>query len=1505
MKKATKASRLLSAVMAGIMVFSGIPVASAATRAPSGGDTTFPDYYPREAIVIEDEATQALKVEALVKTMTDDEMFAMLGGDDSGTAKLGNPGYMVGVPRLGVPENRMHDGPAGVTSIYETTGFPTEMSLGATWSKAYAGTYGEILGADNVSISANVQLGTQLDMNRSPHFARTKDTMGEDPYLTSALGVELIKGVQSEGSAAMIKHFAAYGTNGDGSVNLEVDEQTLHEIYFPAFEAAIKEGDAAAVMTTYNKFRGEQTSHSAYLQKDILRDEWGFLGATCCDWGGCKELCLAEGQDIEMASANNASEENVRKAIANDELTWDDVEDAIRHTLYMYAKAGYLYLVEVDEETGLCKEERNRTEVIKLMDTYEEDTADGALQDANNEAVKEIAEKGGVLLKNEDAALPLTEDDYTGDSSVAMIGLGAMNQISGTGAERSFGVLKYMESPYDAVKEIAGDDANIVGEVGLDIVGDTIPEAVVYQSENGGETGWVRSYGILKEDQSGGGGFVPGQGGTGVINPDKDEAGNIIMPDHEIGETAGVDATIDFTTGGKSFKNLEDGTAWDGEKDAYTWTGYLEAPETGTYTLNMQCIGGNISGKIYGAESAGSSGGFPGMGGGGGDSVSLGSPSSRQSAQWGWNSIITSPSGMDIIPKTVKLEAGKRYKVVIAGQNNPSDLGDNEQKDLQIKLTWITPSQKQANYDSAVAAASNADKVLFFAYHNREAFGTDNDISLPSDQKELLKDVTAAVAENGGQLVVVLNTSSAIAIQDDEGYNWANDADAILEMWFPGQSGGVATANLLTGEANPSGKLNISFPLTNTDTVLTASDDINVERAGDTSQREYTANYTEGIYTGYRYYDKDPDNTDTTAAFTFGQGLSYTTFAYSDMTVEESADETGFDVSFTVTNTGDVTGDEVAQVYLGAADVPDGIQMAVKKLAGFERLENIEPNESRDVTIHINKRSLSYWDTNSAYRVREDGTKDKWVVAEGERNVYVSAGAADDGILMTQAIQVVDKEKDEEAFTNVSYSMNVNLRVDGIAQPIADLIGGFDAAEAATLEFVPMLNGREIAGVTVNGEEADLSAIEGFDGSSFSYDYDPADGTVSFVFTIVDKTYLRATIDAAVEELAGIEEGAMVDSVRERIETAIAAAETVRDDQSATQDEIDSAWSDLLDAMAYFNFVKGDKTYLNRLLAIAEKVDYKLYTIETADTFRTALKDAQAVADDGDALKDDVEGAVETLTAAMTALVRRADLTTLNAMIEEAEGKDLSKCTEESAAALTEALEAAQAVAADEEATQAEVDEASAAVRAALDALRLLATKDALNQLIDSIEKMNLNKYTAASVSNLNDILVKAKTMAANTALTGEDQADIDAMTAELQEAKDDLKTKNTSSGSSSKGSSGSNASRNAYSSEGTALVTAGTSTAATASVASDTTVNFTLKRGSAYCFKMTVVNGDSLTPSFTVGNGNVLKTQLLAKSGNDYYYRVWAVGTPGESTGVYTTLPGGTSVKHCSVTIG
>ena len=193
----------------------------------------------------------------------------------------------------------------------------------------------------------------------------------------------------------------------------------------------------------------------------------------------------------------------------------------------------------------------------------------------------------------------------------------------------------------------------------------------------------------------------------------------------------------------------------------------------------------------------------------------------------------------------------------------------------------------------------------------------------------------------------------------------------------------------------------------------------------------------------------------------------------------------------------------------------------------------------------------------------------------------------------------------------------------------------------------------------------------------------------------------------------------------------------------------------------------------------------------------------------------------------------------------------------------------------------------------------MIPDKDALEALIGEAEAINTNKYTAKSVATMKAALSTAKAVLNDAEATEEEVAD--AVEA-LENSIDGLVEKSTSTDSKNSGSTSANVG-NAYGAAG--VVSASQSVAANAYVVSDTTVNFTLKRGSAYCFKMTVVNGNAMTPGFTVGNGDVLKTQFVAKVGNDYYYRVYAIGTPGQSTGVYTTLPGNAPVKHCAVTIG
>ena len=216
------------------------------------------------------------------------------------------------------------------------------------------------------------------------------------------------------------------------------------------------------------------------------------------------------------------------------------------------------------------------------------------------------------------------------------------------------------------------------------------------------------------------------------------------------------------------------------------------------------------------------------------------------------------------------------------------------------------------------------------------------------------------------------------------------------------------------------------------------------------------------------------------------------------------------------------------------------------------------------------------------------------------------------------------------------------------------------------------------------------------------------------------------------------------------------------------------------------------------------------------------------------------------------------------------------------------------------DAAQADVDAKAEALTRAMAALRKIPSRDELNKLIAEMEQKDLDGYTDRSVAAFKAALSVAKTVAADA---NADEQAIAKAYVNLEEAANNLvKAEKPGTGNSGKGSTSANVG-NAYGAAGVVSAAQGV-TSQKAYVVSDTTVNFTLKRGSAYCFKMTVVNGNAMTPSFTVGNGEVLKTQFVAKIGNDYYYRVYATGTPGQSTGVYTTLPGNVPVKHCAVTI-
>ncbi len=485
----------------------------------------------------------------------------------------------------------------------------------------------------------------------------------------------------------------------------------------------------------------------------------------------------------------------------------------------------------------------------------------------------------------------------------------------------------------------------------------------------------------------------------------------------------------------------------------------------------------------------------------------------------------------------------------------------------------------------------------------------------------------------------------------------------------------------------------------------------------------------------------------------------------------------------------------------------------------------------------------------------------------------------------------------------VTFPKTVKLSIDGQEQTIANLLGKYSANVMADTElnlaFAPRVEGREIAGVTVNGEAI---AEDSFDVSEYVYSaaMPNADTTIELGFTVVDKQNLRAAIEIA--EGRADEADAAVPSVKEKYEAALQAAKDVEAKKTATQDEIDTAWSDLIDALHYLSFAAGDKSQLDIPMEIADSINRDLFTPDSLKALDEAYAAAEDLLDDEEVLEADITAAVDALYDAIYGLVYRADVTELEALVTKGDSivANVDQYIQNDAwTSFETSLEEAKTVLANENATQDAVDTAAEDLAAAISALRLIPDKDALEALIGEAEAINTNKYTATSVATMKAALSTAKAVLNDAEATKEEVAD--AVEA-LENSIDGLVEKSTSTGSKNSGSTSANVG-NAYGAAG--VVSASQSVAANAYVVSDTTVNFTLKHGQAYCFKMTVVNGNNMVPGFTAGNGEVLKTQFVAKIGNDYYYRVYAIGTPGQSTGVYTTLPGNAPVKHCAVTIG
>ena len=848
------------------------------------------------------------RVDKLLSQMTLNEKLTLIHGTQEDPAVYqGQAGYLSGIPRLGIPGLRFADGPPGVLTRHPSQGETATMGVAATFSRKSAEDNGLVIGREDRALGIDVSLQPFVNIDRDLEFGRGYNTFGEDPFLTGEIGAAEIKGIQSQHVMAQVKHFVGYDSNGASTY---IDDQTLHEIYVAPFDAAIRAG-VSSIMCSYNRLNGTFACGNESTLTKILRDEIGFKGFVTSDWGAVHAVnFINAGLDMEMPGD---ADRNLPSFF--DSQPVPPPPPARRAG----GGGGDMFGGHIPEEPARGHGDGSDYGVKLDPKKMSEALKDGAVNEA---AITRAA--GRVLYEivrfgylDGQAKHDVTEQSVEANAKI----------IEKTGEEAAVllknegGVLPLKAADLDSVVLIGPtalqvDSIGINGErsVGLpqrqvgplDALRKISGNANIRFAVDDDMTGTPVPVSALSHDGK------PGLLRTGSGDPQTDAQLNFTVM---AGNALAPNATV-------------------------TWKGLLTPPHAGTYWLYLQAMATNASISLDGKRLAGT-GAF--QGGVHGDIL-----------QANQDNAVPTTDGLDNVRRAVELTAGS-HEIEI--KTSP----DSSNAPVQVRLNWYTPEQREADHETAIAAAKNAKTAVVFVWTRLSpVFG------LPGEQDKLVEEV-AAVNPN---TIVVLNTSQPVALP------WVDKVKAVLEMWWPGDEGGWSTANLLLGKASPAGRLPVTWGKRLQD--YAATDPKYPERSRKGVDGKTT--YSEGVNVGYRWFDKEKID----PLFAFGHGLSYTTFAYSGLKIEKTSDG-GLDVKVHIKNTGSVDGDEVPQVYLGApSEIPTGVQFPVRALAAFDRI-HLVAGKGETVTLHVEERRLQYWSTASG----------KWVTGRGKRTVSVGASSRD------------------------------------------------------------------------------------------------------------------------------------------------------------------------------------------------------------------------------------------------------------------------------------------------------------------------------------------------------------------------------------------------------------------------------------------------------------------------------------------------------------------------------
>jgi beta-glucosidase len=792
------------------------------------------------------DAPLADRVRDLVQRMTLEEKVGQMMNEAPAIDRLGVPAY-----------NWWNECLHGVARAGRATVFPQAIGLAATWdqdlmfrvataiSDEARAKHQEFVRRGKRNIYQGLTFWTpNINLFRDPRWGRGMETYGEDPFLTGAMAVQFIKGLQGNDPKyfkviATAKHYAVHSgpESSRHTFDAVVDERDLRDTYLPQFEMAIRDGGAGSGMCAYNRVDGAPACASTMLLEDILRKQWGFQGYVVSDCGAIGDIYL-----------RHKSEPNAQAGVAAAVKAGTDLSCGNEYTnLTPAVKAGLLSETDIDRAVSRLFEARFRLGMFDPPERVPYAKIPYSVNDSpeHRKLAEEAARKSIVLLKNDRNTLPLRKNLKTvavigPDADDAEVLLGNYNGEPSApvtpleGIRRKLGASKVLYARGSAVA------ANLP-------VLEAIPASALFTT-NGAD----RKPGLTAEYFA-----------SANFDGRRHKRGADIPKDLKPALTR-VDPQVDF--------NWWDGAPAPGLPDddfGVRWTGYLAPPVTGKYTLGaygMNAFELSLDGKQIAH-------------------VNNQHESSHNNA-------------------AVDLEAGKRYRIQLDFFEYVND--------AKIRLEWSKPEPDPTA--AALAAARKADAVVMVLglsprIEGEEmpvkiegfAGGDRTSLDLPAVQETLLRKVMALKKPT----VLVMLNGSAVAI------NYAKEnVPAIVEAWYPGQAGGTAIADVLFGDYNPAGRLPVTFYKS-------------VEQLPpftDYSMKNRT----------YRYFTGEP-------LWKFGHGLSYTTFAYSNLNLANRA------ATVDVANTGKRAGEEVVQMYVDGA------------LAGFQRVA-LSPGEHKTVTLAIPQR---------------------------------------------------------------------------------------------------------------------------------------------------------------------------------------------------------------------------------------------------------------------------------------------------------------------------------------------------------------------------------------------------------------------------------------------------------------------------------------------------------------------------------------------------------------------